>query len=88
MRSKRVMYKLITVLLIFTLVVGLSFAAEKTKLTFWNMPFVTQEVSPDYVKMWENDAKTALSAYVAYFGRIRTLFPELSGQHSGIIRTV
>ena len=23
----------------------------------------------------------------AYFGRIRTLFPELSGQHSGIIRT-
>jgi len=64
MRSKRVMYKLITILLIFTLVVGLSFGAEKTKLTFWNMPFVTQEVSPDYVKMWESDAKTALSAYV------------------------
>src|SRR4030043_2224975 len=70
MKSTRVMYKIITILLIFTLVVGLSFAAEKTKLTFWNMPFVTQEVSPDYVKMWENDAKTALSAYVVdnYYG--------------------
>ncbi|WP_455381529.1 hypothetical protein, partial [Salinispira pacifica] len=21
-------------------------------LSFWNMPFVTQEVSPDYVKQW------------------------------------
>ncbi len=64
MKSIRVIYKIITILIIFTLAVGLSFAAEKTKLTFWNMPFVTQEVSPDYVKMWESDAKTALSAYV------------------------
>ncbi|MBE3094845.1 MAG: extracellular solute-binding protein [Actinobacteria bacterium] len=70
MKSTRVMYKIIIILLIFTLAVGLSFAAEKTKLTFWNMPFVTQEVSPDYVKMWESDAKTALSAYVVdnYYG--------------------
>ena len=64
MRSKRVIFKMIIILLLFTLVVGLSFGAEKKKLTFWNMPFVTQEVSPDYVKMWESDAKTALSAYV------------------------
>jgi multiple sugar transport system substrate-binding protein len=70
MRSKRVILEMITILLLFTLVVGLSFGAEKKKLTFWNMPFVTQEVSPDYVKMWESDAKTALSAYVVdnYYG--------------------
>lgn len=29
-------------------------------LSFWNMPFVTQEVSPEYVTAWEADAKTAL----------------------------
>ncbi len=70
MRSKRVIFKMLIILLLFTLVVGLSFGAEKKKLTFWNMPFVTQEVSPDYVKMWESDAKTALSAYVVdnYYG--------------------
>ena len=64
MRSIRVIYKIITILLIFTLVAGLSFGAEKYKLTFWNMPFVTQEVSPNYLKMWESDAKIALSAYI------------------------
>jgi ABC-type glycerol-3-phosphate transport system substrate-binding protein len=32
-------------------------------LTFWNMPFVTQEVSPDYVKQWLTNAKTALPNY-------------------------
>jgi ABC-type glycerol-3-phosphate transport system substrate-binding protein len=36
--------------------------AEKS-LSFWNMPFVTQEVSPEYVKAWETDAKKALPNY-------------------------
>lgn len=35
-------------------------AGEKISLSFWNMPFVTQEVSPEYVLKWEEDAKTAL----------------------------
>jgi ABC-type glycerol-3-phosphate transport system substrate-binding protein len=34
--------------------------AEKVSLSFWNMPFVTQEVSPEYVLKWEEDIKTAL----------------------------
>jgi ABC-type glycerol-3-phosphate transport system substrate-binding protein len=33
---------------------------EKVSLAFWNMPFVTQEVSPEYVLKWEEDAKTAI----------------------------
>ncbi len=33
---------------------------EKVTLSFWNMPFVTQEVSPQYVKQWEEAVKTAL----------------------------
>lgn len=80
MRSKRVILEMITILLLFTLVVGLSFGAEKKKLTFWNMPFVTQEVSPDYVKMWESDAKTALSAYVVdnFYGPGNTRIKEIS----------
>ena len=32
--------------------------AEKA-LSFWNMPFVTQEVSPEYVSQWETDIKNA-----------------------------
>ena len=35
-------------------------AAEKVALSFWNMPFVTQEVSPDYVKQWEQDVVSVL----------------------------
>jgi ABC-type glycerol-3-phosphate transport system substrate-binding protein len=35
-------------------------AGETVSLAFWNMPFVTQEVSPEYVLQWEEDAKTAL----------------------------
>lgn len=34
--------------------------AEQVELAFWNMPFVTQEVSPEYVLKWEEDVKTAL----------------------------
>ncbi|NIM23363.1 MAG: hypothetical protein GTO21_05555, partial [Armatimonadetes bacterium] len=34
--------------------------AEQVSLAFWNMPFVTQEVSPEYVLQWEEDVKTAL----------------------------
>lgn len=32
-------------------------------LSFWNMPFVTQEVSPEYVSKWEKDIKDALPGY-------------------------
>jgi ABC-type glycerol-3-phosphate transport system substrate-binding protein len=35
-------------------------ASAKASLSFWNMPFVTQEVSPEYVNLWEKDVKTAL----------------------------
>jgi ABC-type glycerol-3-phosphate transport system substrate-binding protein len=43
---------------------GLLAGAEaKQSLSFWNMPFVTQEVSPKYVKAWEADAKKALPDY-------------------------
>lgn len=34
--------------------------AEMVNLSFWNMPFVTQEVSPEYVLQWEEDVKAAL----------------------------
>jgi ABC-type glycerol-3-phosphate transport system substrate-binding protein len=33
---------------------------EKVSLTFWNMPFVTQEVSPKYVAQWEEAVVKAL----------------------------
>jgi ABC-type glycerol-3-phosphate transport system substrate-binding protein len=33
---------------------------KKVSLSFWNMPFVTQEVSPEYVAQWEEAVKTAL----------------------------
>jgi ABC-type glycerol-3-phosphate transport system substrate-binding protein len=47
-----------------------SLFAQQVKLTFWNMPFVTQEVSPSYVLKWEKDAKTTLPKYVIenYYG--------------------
>ncbi|MBI1881040.1 MAG: twin-arginine translocation signal domain-containing protein, partial [Chloroflexi bacterium] len=35
-------------------------ASAGAALTFWNMPFVTQEVSPEYVKQWEEAVKTTL----------------------------
>lgn len=38
----------------------LSEGNAKTSLAFWNMPFVTQEVSPEYVQAWEKDVKAAL----------------------------
>jgi multiple sugar transport system substrate-binding protein len=45
-------------------------AAAKPELSFWNMPFVTQEVSPDYVKQWIANVKTALPGYTVsdFFG--------------------
>lgn len=33
---------------------------EEITLSFWNMPFVTQEVSPEYVTMWEERVSEAL----------------------------
>jgi ABC-type glycerol-3-phosphate transport system substrate-binding protein len=59
MRSKKYILGIIT--LIFILACAVSFGAQK--LTFWNMPFVTQEVSTNYVKIFETDAKTALPNY-------------------------
>jgi ABC-type glycerol-3-phosphate transport system substrate-binding protein len=35
-------------------------AGEAVELTFWNMPFVTQEVSPTYVAQWEENVQTAV----------------------------
>jgi ABC-type glycerol-3-phosphate transport system substrate-binding protein len=35
-------------------------AGAKVRLSFWNMPFVTQEVSPEYVQQWEQDVVTAI----------------------------
>jgi multiple sugar transport system substrate-binding protein len=37
--------------------------AEQVSLSFWNMPFVTQEVSPEYVVQWQEDVKEALPNY-------------------------
>ncbi|GAB4112721.1 MAG: hypothetical protein Kow00103_02830 [Candidatus Caldatribacteriota bacterium] len=54
---------LIVILLVFAFLASGSFAAEKVKLSFWNMPFVTQEVSTKYVNLWEQDAKTELPNY-------------------------
>jgi len=36
---------------------------ERISLSFWNMPFVTQEVSPKYVTAWERDVKVELPDY-------------------------
>jgi len=38
-------------------------SAKGGELSFWNMPFVTQEVSPAYVKAWQENVKTALPNY-------------------------
>jgi len=35
-------------------------AMAKTKLTFWNMPFMSREVSPNYVQWWEENVVKAL----------------------------
>ena len=35
-------------------------AGQQVSLSFWNMPFNTQEVSPEYVKQWEEAVKTVL----------------------------
>lgn len=42
---------------------GAEQAGEAVSLSFWNMPFVTQEVSPEYVLQWQEDVKTALPNY-------------------------
>jgi ABC-type glycerol-3-phosphate transport system substrate-binding protein len=34
---------------------------EEASLAFWNMPFVTQEVSPEYVNMWEERVQDAVA---------------------------
>jgi len=42
------------------LIAMLSTAAIAQELTFWNMPFNTQEVSPEYVEWWEAEVQKAL----------------------------
>lgn len=39
---------------------GMEAEGEEVSLTFWNMPFVTQEVSPEYVVEWQQDVEEAL----------------------------
>lgn len=39
---------------------GAAGGGEQVELAFWNMPFVTQEVSPEYVAQWEENVKSAL----------------------------
>ena len=38
-------------------------SAKGGALSFWNMPFVTQEVSPAYVKAWQENVKKELPNY-------------------------
>lgn len=60
MRRKHVF---IVVCVAAALLCSVSAAFAKGKLSFWNMPFNTQEVSPDYVKQWVANVKTALPGY-------------------------
>ncbi len=55
-----VRFAVLTSLLATLLLPALASAAGPVELTFWNMPFVTQEVSPEYVAQWEKDVKVAL----------------------------
>lgn len=55
-----VRFAVLTTLLATLLLPALASAAKPVELTFWNMPFVTQEVSPEYVAQWEKDVKVAL----------------------------
>jgi multiple sugar transport system substrate-binding protein len=56
MKGKVILVVLISLLVV--TMVATAVLAQKPKLTFWNMPFNTQEVSPEYVKWWaENIAK-------------------------------
>ena len=45
-------------------------AGARVPISFWNMPFVTQEVSPDYVKQWENAVVSAVpdASVDSFFG--------------------
>jgi multiple sugar transport system substrate-binding protein len=57
-------------LLVVALVAMGALAADKPKLTFWNMPFNTQEVSKEYVKWWQTEIAKALPGVEAdaYYG--------------------
>lgn len=65
MKSKVLMTVLITML-----AVSMVSTTALAQLTFWNMPFNTQEVSPEYVKWWEEEIiKTLPDAEVdTYYG--------------------
>ncbi len=84
MWSKRLIVLLIVVAVMVVSVATLFAAGGKEKgkaLSFWNMPFVTQEVSPDYVKAWVANVKTALPQYTVAdffgpgdYGKLRTTY--------------
>jgi ABC-type glycerol-3-phosphate transport system substrate-binding protein len=52
--------KCASIFLSVALIAMLSTAAIAQELTFWNMPFNTQEVSPEYVEWWEAEVQKAL----------------------------
>ncbi|MCK5766912.1 MAG: hypothetical protein KAH35_00860 [Candidatus Atribacteria bacterium] len=47
----------------------------------------TQAKADGFQIFYSEEGDILLRPMIAYSGNIRTLFPELSGQHSGIIRT-
>jgi len=64
----KVILALVVALLIVTMTATV--AVAKPKLTFWNMPFNTQEVSPEYVKWWQETIAKECADFEAdsYFG--------------------
>src|SRR5512136_418081 len=60
----RLTLTVLVALLIVTMVATVALA-QKPKLTFWNMPFNTQEVSPEYVKWWQAEIVKAVPAIEA-----------------------
>jgi ABC-type glycerol-3-phosphate transport system substrate-binding protein len=67
MKGKRILTVFVA-LLVVSMVATVAFA--QPKLTFWNMPFNTQEVSPEYVKWWEETIAKELPEIEAdtYYG--------------------
>lgn len=57
--------KIIRVTMMVMALCGMIFvvAASAKDLSFWNMPFVTQEVSPEYVQEWEQGVGAAVPGF-------------------------
>ena len=60
----------IVVIALLILTIGGNVSFAESKLTFWNMPFNTQEVSQEYVKWWEENIAKVLPNLEAdtYYG--------------------